>query len=104
MVKKNGRCFEEAGTFIMFEGQDWTLVHGIPTLQVPPYKRYGHAWVEKDGIVKDLKTNTDIPVPFYYAFGRIDPEECKRYTLSDLRRMVTKHEHWGPWELPGDIL
>lgn len=100
---RTGTCFEDAATFVMIEGQDWTLIHGIPTLTKHPHKRYAHAWVEKNGIVRDLK-NADLPAVFYYIFGRIDPKECKRYTLDDLRRMVTKYKHWGPWELPNDIL
>jgi len=103
-AERTGHCFDDAGTFLLVEGRDWTLVHGIPTLTVHPFKRYRHAWVEKNGIVRDLSKRADIPAVFYYAFGKIDPQECKRYSLDDLRRMITEYEHWGPWELPDDIL
>lgn len=102
-AKKNGTCFSDSGSFLLMH-RDWTLVHGIPTLQVDPYKRYAHAWVEKDGFVMDVGKRVKLPAAIYYLIGKINPIECNRYTFQDMLEMISKHGHWGPWELPGDIL
>lgn len=84
--------------------QDVTLVHGVPTLQRPPFEPFGHAWVEftigGQVMVRDRANGHDFVVSIedYYQAGKIDPAQCQRYTLADLRRRVTETGHWGPWE------
>jgi hypothetical protein len=107
-----GDCYQAAGVYLMdramFQGVEVTLVHGYPTLRRPPWKKYGHAWVEYevDGqtMVKDIANGRDIEMPacLYYSLGNIDPAECRRYSYADLKRWVLELEHWGPWEKEPD--
>jgi hypothetical protein len=81
----------------------YRLVHGRPTLKVPPFIKYGHAWVEIDGVtVFDTEHHKEVPKELYYAVGNIDSEDCLVYTYSEMAAHMRKHEHWGPWELPED--
>jgi hypothetical protein len=100
-----GDCYEAAAIYLMDTHQEATLVHGLPTLQRPPYQKFGHAWIEYPGpngemLVREVANgrHLEIPVSLYYALGQIDPAECKRYTLNDLRRWAVEAGHWGPWE------
>lgn len=97
-----GNCYEEAAMHISGFGQfsGWTLVHGRPTLQRPPFIKFGHAWLESpDGeICWDPITMGYTTKYVYYELGRIEEAECFRYDLSALRRWITKTGHWGPWE------
>ena len=107
-----GDCYESA--FAYFTDQtlfapdaDVVLVHGIATGQGPiAGVRFGHAWTEhgrgSDALVVDLSNGRELRMPaaLYYAIGRIDSTECRRYTLADVRRHVSDTEHSGPWE-PG---
>jgi len=81
-------------------GDEVLLVHGRPVLQVPPFIRYGHAWIEIGGMFcYDAERREVFPRALYYAAGQIKPDvECYRYTAEDLRRWVTRRGHWGPWE------
>ena len=83
-------------------GLDWSkavAVHGFPTLQRPPFKPYGHAWVEIGDTVIDASRYpaTSMPKDAYYALGKIDADDATRYGKSELRANLGKHEHWGPW-------
>lgn len=107
-----GDCYEAAGAHLMdahmffkIEATSVTLVHGYPTLRRPPWKKYGHAWVEyydpkKGVVVRDVANGHDVEMSkeLYYSLGNINEAECRRYTMSDLRKWVLKTRHWGPWE------
>lgn len=99
-----GRCYEAAAKGVLadrFGG--WVLVHGRPLGRGGEAKgrRYGHAWMECGGQVLD-RTISDAPIPrdAYYALGEIDPNDSElyRYTQAQLRLVLQKTEHWGPWE------
>ncbi|MGB0971037.1 MAG: hypothetical protein ACPGVG_08750 [Mycobacterium sp.] len=116
----DGDCYEAAVHFLMMpaplrhpEGAecpfDAVLVHGRPTLQREPYEPFGHAWVEYEHpaipglwIVRDVSNGRDLemPAPFYYQLGKIDPAECFRYTRSEVHDWLESHKHYGPWEGP----
>ena len=93
-----------AGIYLMDVDQSATLVHGLPTLQRPPFEKFGHAWIEYRGVCGTMVLEVAngqylrVPVSHYYEVGKIDPVECKRYALADLRRWATTFKHWGPWE------
>ena len=99
-----GDCYEAAGILFMDWFPEAVLVHGYPTLQRAPWKKFGHTWVEYevDGqtLVRDTSNDRDVEMPteLYYHVGKINPDECRRYTMTDLRHHVTETEHWGPWE------
>lgn len=108
-MQSGGDCYQAAGIFMMdmtmrADTPGVTLVHGLPTLRRPPWKKFGHAWCEYevDGqmMVRDTANgrDTEMPRDFYYVLGNIDPEECRRYTNGDLRLWVSATGHWGPWE------
>jgi hypothetical protein len=79
------------------------LVHGYPTLEVHPFKPYGHAWVEReeDGVtwVYDYSNGQTarVPASLYYAVGNIDPAHTRRYSEEAAMRMIVKAEHYGIW-------
>lgn len=106
--KENGTCYETAANWLMdktFFGQDdsssFKLVHGRPTLQRPPFKKYGHAWIEiNEGFVIDTETGKGMPKELYYSAGEIDSEECFYYSFEEARKLLLKFKHYGPWEGP----
>ena len=101
----DGDCYEVSGKYLMDNGMygrnpDLVLVHGIVHGQgkikgIP----YGHAWVEDGGEVIDRSNGRDLRLPkeLYYALGGIS--ETRRYSISDMRKKVNEHEHWGPWDV-----
>lgn len=127
----DGDCYEAAASFLVLPAhmrhpfgtecpEGAYLVHGRPTLTRPPFKPYGHAWVETRETVEvvlptgeryehevvtvydvaNRKTILGMPGALYYAVGKIDPAECYRYDLADARAMLLAFGHYGPWEGP----
>jgi uncharacterized membrane protein (UPF0127 family) len=75
------------------------VVHGYPTLQRAPYKKYGHAWVEVGNTVYD-PTHEPIlkqPKAIYYQIGNIDESENNYFQYKDIMNQIVKMNHWGPW-------
>lgn len=102
-----GDCYEAAGQYMMehaiFSGKEkgLLLVHGEVTGQRDiEGLKYGHAWIEKGGMVIDVANGRDFRVPkeVYYAIGRIGTNVHK-YTVAEFRKKVMEHQHWGPWDL-----
>lgn len=107
--RNDGDCYEAALRFILGLGgtappPESVLVHGRPTLQRPPFIKYGHAWIEVPQFCVAINVATGyeatIPIPTYYAAGQIDPAECFRYTPEQAREMALRFEIYGPWEGP----
>lgn len=40
----------------------------------------------------------ELPRPLYYGLGNIDPEDARYYTFREMTAMVSKFQHYGPWE------
>ncbi len=97
-AKTGGMCFMEAAKFVQ-ENPDWTLVHGKPTLQIPPHIVYDHAWVEKDGIARNANGGLTIHTEVFYVLGKINYRECRRYSYGEMTIRLLKNETWGPWEV-----
>jgi len=100
---EDGCCYEKAALAVL-DGTtpfgDPRVVHGRPTLQRPPFCQYGHAWVENrwGDTVFDPTTDFVGPAVIYYALGRIDLDDCRRYDRAAVRRAIVETEVWGPWE------
>lgn len=78
-----------------------TLVHGRPTLTVPPRQKYGHAWLEfGDHWCYDAERDMIIPKALFYSAGQIEEAECERYDWTRFKARMDSHEHWGPWDGP----
>ena len=82
---------------------DIRVVHGLVTGTGGGIEgvRYGHAWVEYEGIAFDFAQGGDpvsVPVETYYAVGQIDPLETVRYSVREARRLAVQHRHYGPWD------
>lgn len=106
-----GSCYEAAALYALEHPElNMIVVHGIPIGQGEiAGERFGHAWCEypvtyKEGfnftmtMVIDPTVSTEpILQPLYYLIGRINPEECRRYTIDELRANMLEHEHYGPW-------
>lgn len=107
--KKNmhGDCFETAGRYVMDhtflnkeENKNIFLVHGEVTGQgAIKGVKYGHAWVEENGMVIDNsnKRNIKIPKELYYAIGNIT--NTIKYTPEEARKKMLQFKHWRPWDL-----
>lgn len=103
-MEATGTCYKDAADFVLAQDcGEALLVHGRPTLQVPPYEPFGHAWVEVGDKVIDPATGFEGPRVIYYALGNIDPEENIYYTVDETRTFMLSHEHWGPWEGPTGV-
>ena len=102
-----GDCYESNGRHFMNRaltgGEDLLLVHGEVTGQGDlSGVNYGHAWIEDGGTVIDVSNgrNLRIPKALYYALGQIKHNNnLHKYTPSEFRKKLLKHEHWGPWDL-----
>ena len=103
-LEATGDCYSSSGSLVLdpFNGEysSWTLVHGRPTLRVPPYIEYGHAWLESpDGeIIYDPTVEFEGPKMLYYALGNINPEDSFKYSREEARKKILEFGHWGPWE------
>lgn len=99
-----GNCYYSNGMLMLGPGKysKWTLVHGRPTLQIPPYVEFGHAWLESpDGqMVYDAERDFEIPKFLYYAVGNIDENDCFKYSRNEARKKMLEFGHYGPWEGP----
>ena len=105
-----GDCYEAAANALLVSGfasgvdlpDEAVLVHGRPTLTREPFEEYGHAWLELGDVVFEVANGRDIFVrrERYYEVGRIDPEQCLRYTKEQARKFVLYFCHYGPWEGP----
>lgn len=98
-----GDCYEVSGRYVMdrhFMGlSNPVLVHGTVTGQGKIHGiEYDHAWVEEGDEALDMSCGRNIRMPkvVYYALGQI--KDTKTYTYEQMREMVNKYKHWGPWE------
>jgi hypothetical protein len=98
-----GQCYELAGKYVLDTNREATLVHGRPTLQRPPYEKYGHAWIEEDDEVYDPCADVRMSRQVYYAIGNIDEDETREYSHEDLVDKINEFGHWGPWEGPDAV-
>ena len=105
-MSAQGDCYEAAGKYMMeaaLQGDEkkLILVHGEVTGQGPLEGiKYGHAWVEKGGMVIDKSNGRDLRIAkeMYYAIGRIGTNVHK-YTMKQFRRKTVQTGIWGPWDL-----
>ena len=106
--RKKGDCYKSAADtmvdMVMFQHIDpnaLRLVHGRPTITVPPYCRYGHAWIEINGlIVIDTEAGACVPRAVYHSVGKINQEECFYYTFEEMKETLLNFGHYGPWQGP----
>lgn len=85
------------------------LVHGIPlgTGGNAYGLRFAHAWVEADVIIDGHRMTyvfdhangkkRKVPALVYYAIGRINAEECERYSKDEAAKLCLDAKHYGPW-------
>jgi len=121
-----GDCFARAARLIWRDARGTlVLVHGHPigTGAENLGQRFWHAWVEvteevtipagTNGANPDhgpftltLTTCLDrtgdepvaIPRDLYYRLGRIEADECRRYTRGEALTALQHWGHWGPWD------
>lgn len=104
-----GNCFEAAARVIVDRcllppkgrREKLVLVHGFVMGEGPLEGiRHWHAWLETpDGrTVLDVTNgrNWVAHAKAYYAQGQI--EKTFRYQPEEVRQLLLRHEHWGPWE------
>lgn len=102
--KEIGGCYEASGDYIMRlhlkrASEGFLLCHGT-AIGHGPIKgvKFGHAWLEKKGMVLDLSNGHNIMLDkeIYYKKGNI--ANVKKYTADETARIILKYEHWGPWK------
>lgn len=111
-----GNCYQVAvhellGPSLMHDTQlvTRTLCHGTPRLGIPPYKRYGHAWVESDSHVWHPQADDNVivmPRCLYYAAGELNDDDViiHRYSAAEVRQKLATTGVYGPWDDLGDAL
>jgi hypothetical protein len=97
----DGDCFVVAAGLALADHR-LTLVHGKPTGRGGDALGlvYWHAWCEtEDGMVIDRSNgrNIEMPVGVYYMIGRINADECLRYTIDETFAELRTYHHYGPW-------
>lgn len=80
-----GNCYRLALEATLGGDQDAVLVHG----RAAGFGR--HAWVERDGVVHDLVSNTETPASAYRGACE------RRYTKEEAIVWATLSGHAGPW-------
>lgn len=100
-VAGSGDCFVVALENVMAD-RDLYVCHGIVHGQGPLIGLvYPHAWNEtRDGYVIDQSNGNDVFMSKeqYYAIGKIDPSDVRRYTFEQAGREVLRTEVYGPWD------
>jgi hypothetical protein len=100
----NGDCYEKNGNAIIQllldgESKHWFLCHGRAIGQGPIKGiEHGHCWLEYGDTVHDYSNGNKIVMrkKQYYSMGKI--KDVKRYTAKEVRDLILKFKHWGPWE------
>ena len=96
-----GDCFVVAVENLMSD-RDLILCHGIVHGQGwLEGMEYPHAWNEtEDGYVIDQSNGNDVYMPreAYYALGKIDPQNVRRYDYLDMARQIVDEGTYGPWD------
>jgi hypothetical protein len=109
--QKLGDCYEAAGRFMMLKGMlakdptRYRLVHAEVAGQGGlEGVTYGHGFVvdtEAQTVIdKSNGRDLELPVLLYYTLGKIDEiGNIHEYTYSEMAKKITRHGHWGPWDL-----
>lgn len=99
-AKTGGLCYQTASKLVIdAKDKDIILCHGKPILTCPPYKEYGHAWVEiNEHTVIDTEVGSIVDSELYYAIGKINPDTVKRYSWHEACVEMLKADHYGPWD------
>lgn len=104
-----GACFHDAfmiaaELFLQHNVGDVAIVHGIAVGTGGEIlgRRYAHAWVEIefDGAVLVIDhsfPNHPVSREAYYKVGKINPDECRRYTIRQATKHAKRTGHTGPW-------
>lgn len=100
-----GYCYRDSARLVV---EGWidggVLCHGVPRLTraaggSPAGTRFGHAWVELNGMVYDHNHLTrPYPRDLYYRIGQINPNDVRRYTMTEVYAKALTTGHWGPWD------
>jgi hypothetical protein len=111
-----GACFHDAfliGVELLdcLDRELICVVHGVATGTGGAALdwRYGHAWLEIELggvtlVIDHTRPNQPLPRELYYRAGRIDPAECRRYSLDEAIGHALRTGHSGPWEpFPDDV-
>jgi len=66
--------------------------------------KFGHAWLEGNGCVLDCgseeKLYQVVPREVYYDFWRINPADCRYYTIEEARDQMLKTGTVTGWHKP----
>lgn len=96
-----GDCFVEAVNNAMADNSLY-VVHGVVNGQgALEGLVFPHAWNEtEDGYVIDTSNGHDICMPSvaYYAIGRIDRENVRKYDYMQMTQEVVRTGTYGPWD------
>jgi hypothetical protein len=120
--EESGNCFPTAycvARALSKAGYEVFIEHGLPTLQIPPYRKFWHAWVvvsfdigalmgegarsmlnQTFEIVVDRSNGNSVEMPYalYAMFGKIDREETLRYSLIEYKVQMLQKGHFGPYD------
>lgn len=92
------RCFELAGYALTIGDapSDAILIHGTWQHIVHAERRIAHAWLElPDGQIWEPIQGNIWHRRAWIAL--LQPQEERRYTRAEARRLVALHHHWGRW-------
>lgn len=99
--RRHGRCFELAGRGQTTIDPTWTLIHGRAALVGALPLLIAHAWLAKGRYVYDPTLDEVLPAKEYATRYKAVVEQ--RYSITETRRHLIAHEHWGPWHVTHDI-
>jgi hypothetical protein len=92
-------------------GDSPALVHGFVLGESGDLKdrKFGHAWLEGNGFVVDCgsaqKEHSLVPREQYYQFWRINPAECRHYTIQQATEHLVQTGSISGWHAaPADAI
>ena len=99
--RRRGDCFQVHADFLLDleekHATDMRVCHGLVFHST--HGHHPHCWIELNDACIDLSNGKAFTVAKerYYALGKI--KRVKRYTATQLRNKVLKHENYGPWQV-----
>lgn len=98
---KKGNCYQVNAEYMLDHindknREDVLLVHGLVAED-----RHGHCWIELHDMCLDVSNGKSVMIrkERYYALGLVVEEECNKYDLHSLKKMLVSTGHWGPWAI-----
>lgn len=98
---RRGDCASVAGNMVIDGNGQFILCHALVAGQQQlEGQRIFHSWAQMQDVVFDYSNGKKIIMrkEKYYEIAKIKEEDIKKYNVDEVRKLLLKHRHWGPWD------